>query len=119
MYLFEVSNLLNSLRGLIVFIMFVLLQRDVRRHLWLWLKKRCSSSPEPSGSGAEIKSQPHPHVAGSLSALSASSQRTLQSQLSSISASSDMSEPISFTSGESDAVFSSLPYVEPDEITYL
>ncbi len=32
-YFFEVSNLLNSLRGVIIFIIFVVLQRDVRRFL--------------------------------------------------------------------------------------
>ena len=39
-YLFKIGNLLNSLRGLIVFIMFVVLQRNVRRHLLLELSKR-------------------------------------------------------------------------------
>ena len=32
-YLFEISNLLNSLRGVIIFIIFIVLQRDVRRYL--------------------------------------------------------------------------------------
>ena len=32
-YIFEISNLLNSLRGVIIFIIFIVLQRDVRRYL--------------------------------------------------------------------------------------
>lgn len=120
-YLFEVSNLLNSLRGVIVFIIFVLLQRDARRHLWNRIKKLVSAiRRDPSSSKSVIKGDhPHPNVAGSLSALSASSQRTLQSQLSSISASSDTSDHISYTSGEGEPVVFTPPFAEPDEITYL
>ncbi len=119
-YLFEASNLLNSLRGVLVFITFVLLQRDVRRYLWLQLKKIRSYFQDQSGSRAEIESKDHPHVSSPFSALvSSSSQRTLQSQLSTSLAGYTIDEPVSFTSGESEAVYSSPPYVEVDEITYL
>lgn len=116
-YLFEVSNLLNSLRGVIVFIIFVLMQRDARRHIWLRARKLFSRS-EPSSPPPSV-AKGHPRiVAGSLSALSASSQRTLQSQLSSISASSDMSDPVSYEHSR-DGDSTSSPSFEVDEITYL
>ena len=38
-YFFEISNLLNSLRGVIIFIIFIVLNRDVRRFLWPRIKK--------------------------------------------------------------------------------
>ncbi len=38
-YFFEISNLLNSLRGVIIFIIFVVLNRDVRRFLWPRVKR--------------------------------------------------------------------------------
>jgi hypothetical protein len=38
-YFFEISNLLNSLRGVIIFIIFIVLNRDVRRFLWPRLKR--------------------------------------------------------------------------------
>ena len=38
-YFFEIGNLLNSLRGIVIFVIFIVLQRDVRRFLWLRLKK--------------------------------------------------------------------------------
>jgi len=41
-YLFEISNLFNSLRGVIIFIVFILLQRNVRQHLQLSFSKHCS-----------------------------------------------------------------------------
>ena len=125
-YLFEVSNLLNSLRGVIVFVIFVLMQRDARRHIWLRLRK-LFSRPQPESPDVTVAGKGHPRiVAGSLSALSASSQRTLQSQLSSISASSDMSEPVSYEQDSRDAESASPPPPSPpsgstevDEITYL
>ena len=74
-YLFAVSNTLNALRGVVVFIMFVLLQRDVRRYLWLrlnkfwfdspvrswslclWFSKFCTRYQEPPGTSVETQSQ--------------------------------------------------------------
>jgi hypothetical protein len=38
-YVFEITNLLNSLRGVIIFIIFIVLNRDVRRFLWPRLKR--------------------------------------------------------------------------------
>jgi len=38
-YFFEISNLLNSLRGVIIFIIFVISNRDVRRYLWPRVKR--------------------------------------------------------------------------------
>lgn len=40
--LFDVANLCNSLRGVIIFIVFVLLQRNVRLHLQLRIRKYLS-----------------------------------------------------------------------------
>ena len=40
--LFDVANLCNSLRGVIIFIVFVLLQRNVRLHLQLGIRKYLS-----------------------------------------------------------------------------
>ncbi|KAI9556235.1 hypothetical protein GHT06_018809 [Daphnia sinensis] len=33
-YFFEISNLLNSLRGVVIFVIFIVFNRDVRRFLW-------------------------------------------------------------------------------------
>lgn len=33
-YFFEISNLLNSLRGIVIFVIFIVFNRDVRRFLW-------------------------------------------------------------------------------------
>lgn len=108
-YLFEISNLLNSLRGVIVFFIFVVLQRDARRYLLVRFRKMFShrdASVGPSG---------HPKVtAGSLSALS---QRTLQSQLSTTSCSSEVSCPISQSSKDDD--LPTRPHSETGDITYL
>jgi hypothetical protein len=38
-YVFEITNLLNSLRGVIIFTIFIVLNRDVRRFLWPRLKR--------------------------------------------------------------------------------
>jgi hypothetical protein len=38
-YFFEISNLLNSLRGVIIFFIFVVFNRDVRRFLWPRIKR--------------------------------------------------------------------------------
>lgn len=38
-YFFEVSNLLNTLRGVIIFVIFILLQQNVRLYLWQHLTK--------------------------------------------------------------------------------
>lgn len=38
-YVLEIGNLLNSLRGIIIFIIFIVLQRDVRHYLMLRIKR--------------------------------------------------------------------------------
>jgi len=38
-YVLEIGNLLNALRGVIIFIIFIVLQRDVRHYLMLRLKR--------------------------------------------------------------------------------
>jgi hypothetical protein len=38
-YFFEIGNLLNALRGIVIFIIFIVLQRDVRHYLMLRLKR--------------------------------------------------------------------------------
>lgn len=47
-YFFEVGNLLNSLRGVVIFILFILLQRDVRHYLTLRMKRLFN---KPSNAG--------------------------------------------------------------------
>lgn len=122
-YLFAVSNTLNALRGVVVFILFVVLQRDVRRNLWLRLKNFWSGSPEPqpaSGSGAPNKSQPRSQESSSNSGVSASSEGTLESNLSpAITASTNVTNPFTFNVAPAVPVVSTLPSVEVDEITYL
>ncbi len=45
-YFFEISNLLNSLRGVVIFFIFVVLQRDVRRFLLHKIFKKKDSAKD-------------------------------------------------------------------------
>lgn len=69
--IFEISNLLNSLRGVIVFLVFVVFQRDVRRYLvtrfWrIFFKKEISKSTDPSRAN-EMSSTSQPSTSNSRS----------------------------------------------------
>ena len=85
LYLFEIGNLLNALRGVVVFIIFVLLRPDARRQLWVWLQM-CFVNKSKDASG---KSPGNGKSAGSISN---KSQRTFLTQM---SISSDFGSSIS------------------------
>lgn len=89
-YLFEVSNLLNALRGVVVFIIFVLLRPDARRQLLIWLQQ-CFSRKSESSLG-KASAGMGTRTAGSLSN---TSTVTYQTQL---SVSSDFGSSISSNS---------------------
>lgn len=104
-YFLEVGNLLNSLRGVIIFIVFILLQRDVRRYLKhrftnIFVSKKSSKMNDNSRANA-----------GSISA--STQQSTTISRLSILA--SRVTEPVK----EDEEEQNTKNQIEINEITYL
>lgn len=109
-YFLEVSNLLNSLRGVIVFVIFIIMQRDVRRYMWLRLKRVFSSTVN---SKLNVHSRTN---AGSISA--STTQQSFSTRLSSyftsrltLSASTSEGEEQNTTNNQNDC--------DNNDVTYL
>lgn len=106
-YVFEISNILNALRGVIIFVLFVLLQRDVRAQLLFRLSGLANNSSKRQKKDAN-------------SSLT-TPKRTASSQLSSSSGTVNNSSSGIGSLGEDRSSIKGVEATsfEPDEVTVL